>query len=361
MVKITKRSVEAAARTGKEYFLWDDELRGFGLRVHPSGRKIYLAQFRAGGRIRRVNIGPHGPITPDQARTEAMKHLSDVRLGSDPGAQRDRLRAAATMKAFGKRFLDEHVASHCKPSTQYEYRRCVDLFITPKLGTLKVIDVTRADVVELHQGLKETPYQANRVLGVLSIMFTLADTWGVRTDGINPCWKVKRYKEVKRERYLTPDEFARLGKVLREADGEPEAGSRNLHPAAAPDRVPSGGNTDPEMGLCGRPSGRPALAGFQDRGQGRAHRQGCAGRAGGHSPDRRQSLCHHRQGGGAISDRHPETVATDTHAGWVEYPTYPRSASLLRLGCTPAGCGPDHDRAVIGPHAGADHRALCAS
>ncbi|MFT9115116.1 MAG: site-specific integrase [Acetobacter malorum] len=223
MVKITKRSVEAATKTGKEYFLWDDELRGFGLRVHPSGRKIYLAQFRAGGRIRRVNIGPHGPITPDQARTEAMKHLSDVRLGGDPGAQRDRLRTAATMKEFGKRFLDEHVASHCKPSTQYEYRRCVDLFITPKLGTLKVIDMTRADVVELHQGLKETPYQANRVLGVLSIIFTLADTWGVRTDGINPCWKVKRYKEVKRERYLTPDELARLGKVLREADGEPEA------------------------------------------------------------------------------------------------------------------------------------------
>ncbi|MFT9198557.1 tyrosine-type recombinase/integrase, partial [Gluconobacter oxydans] len=107
--------------------------------------------------------------------------------------------------------------------TQYEYRRCVDLFITPKLGTLKVIDVTRADVVELHQRLKETPYQANRVLGVLSIMFTLADTWGVRSDGINPCWKVKRYKEVKRERYLTLDELARLGKVLREADGEPEA------------------------------------------------------------------------------------------------------------------------------------------
>ncbi|MDN7353322.1 tyrosine-type recombinase/integrase [Acetobacter senegalensis] len=223
MVKITKRSVEAAARTGKEYFLWDDELRGFGLRVHPSGRKIYLAQFRAGGRIRRVNIGPHGPLTPDQARTEAMKHLSDVRLGSDPGAQRDRLRTAVTLKEFGKRFLNEHVALHCKPSTQYEYRRCVDLFITPKLGTLKAIDVTRADIVELHQSLKETPYQANRVLGVLSIMFTLADTWGVRSDGINPCWKVKRYKEVKRERYLTPDELVRLGKALREADGEPEA------------------------------------------------------------------------------------------------------------------------------------------
>lgn len=138
--------------------------------------------------------------------------------------QRKRQLAASALWPMGDSNNDiASLASHCKPSTQYEYRRCVDLFIMPKLGTLKIIDVTRADVVELHQSLKETPYQANRVLGVLSIIFTLADTCYVRSDGINPCWKVKRYKEVKRERYLTPDELSRLGKVLREADGELEA------------------------------------------------------------------------------------------------------------------------------------------
>lgn len=127
------------------------------------------------------------------------------------------------MKEFGQRFLDEHVASHCKPSTQAEYKRSVELFINPKLGSHRIIDITRADVVEMHQSMKATPYQANRTLGVLSIMFTVAHTWGVRTDGVNPCWKVKRYKEVKRERYLTPDELARLGKVLRETNAEREA------------------------------------------------------------------------------------------------------------------------------------------
>lgn len=71
--------------------------------------------------------------------------------------------------------------------------------------------------------MKATPYQANHTLGAVSIMFTVAHTWGVRTDGINPCWKVKRYKEIKRERYLTTDELTRLGKVLREFDTEPEA------------------------------------------------------------------------------------------------------------------------------------------
>lgn len=223
MAKITKRSVDAAAPTDKEFFLWDDELKGFGLRVYPSGRKMYLAQFRSGGRLRRVNIGLHGAVTPDLARTEAMKHLSQVRLGADPAGERDRRKASPTMKEFGKRFLEEHVASHCKPSTQAEYKRSVELFINPKLGSHRIIDITRADIVEMHQSMKATPYQANRTLGVLSIMFTAAHTWGVRTDGVNPCWKVKRYKEIKRERYLTPDELARLGKVLRESNAEREA------------------------------------------------------------------------------------------------------------------------------------------
>ncbi len=223
MTKITKRSVDAAAPGEQEFFLWDEELKGFGLRVYPSGRKMYLAQFRAGGRLRRVNIGLHGVLTPDTARTEAMKHLSDVRRGSDPASERDRRKASPTMKEFGKRFLEEHVASHCKPTTQAEYKRSVELFINPKLGSHRIIDVSRTEVVELHQSLKSTPYQANRTLGVLSVMFTVAHSWGVRTDGVNPCWKVKRYKEIKRERYLTSDELARLGKVLRESASEPEA------------------------------------------------------------------------------------------------------------------------------------------
>lgn len=223
MAKITKRSVDGAAPGEREYFIWDEELKGFGLRVYPSGRKMYLAQFRAGGRVRRVNVGLHGAITAEDARTEAMKHLSVVRLGGDPAAERDRRKASPTMKEFGKRFLEEHVASHCKPTTQAEYKRSVELFINPKIGNHRIIDVTRGDIVELHQSMKATPYQANRTLGVLSIMFTVAHTWGVRTDGVNPCWKVKRYKEEKRDRYLTAEELARLGRVLRESNAEREA------------------------------------------------------------------------------------------------------------------------------------------
>ncbi len=94
-----------------------------------------------------------------------MKHLADVRLGGDPAGERDRRKASPTMKDFGQRFLDEHVASHCKPTTQAEYKRSVELFINPKIGTHRIIDVTRADVVELHQSLKATPLSGQPDLG----------------------------------------------------------------------------------------------------------------------------------------------------------------------------------------------------
>lgn len=74
----------------------------------------------------------------------------------------------------------------------------------------------RSDIAELHHALPETPYQANRTLGVLSKMFSLAEMWGMPPDGSNPCLHIKRYKKEKRERFLSAGEFARLGKVLDE-------------------------------------------------------------------------------------------------------------------------------------------------
>ena len=125
------------------------------------------------------------------------------------------------MKVLGRRFLEEYVPVHCKPSTAYEYQRSVKFFIDPRIGTRKVTEIQRSDIAELHHGMRETPYQANRTLGVLSKMFNLAELWGLRPDGSNPCLHVKRYKEQKRERSLNAEEFTRLGRVLDEilADG----------------------------------------------------------------------------------------------------------------------------------------------
>ena len=122
------------------------------------------------------------------------------------------------MRELGERFLDEYVPTHCRPSTAREYRRSVEIFINPKIGTRKVIDIERADIAKLDHGLRGKPYQANRTLGVLSKMFNLAEVWGLRPDGSNPCRHVKKYKEEGRERFLSDDEYNRLGKALRTAE-----------------------------------------------------------------------------------------------------------------------------------------------
>jgi integrase len=218
MAKLTKRVVDQASANSKAASLWDDELKGFGLRVWPSGRKVYIVKCRIKGRQRFITIGPHGPVTAEQARVRAFEILSEAKGGRDPAKELDQARKAPTMKGLGERFLKEHVAVRCKPSTQAEYKRSVELFINPKIGTRKVTDIERQDVTELHHGLSHIPYQANRTLGVLSKMFSLAEAWGIRPDGSNPCLHVKKYVEQKRARFLSPEEFAALGKALREVE-----------------------------------------------------------------------------------------------------------------------------------------------
>ena len=141
-------------------------------------------------------------------------------MGIDPRDADAKRKAEPVMTELGRRFLEEYVPTHCKPSTQGEYRRSVTLFIDPAIGEMRISEVERKDIAKLHFDMRDKPYQANRTLGVLSKMFTLAEVWGLRPDGSNPCRHVKRYKENKRERFLSPEETERLGEVLREAESE---------------------------------------------------------------------------------------------------------------------------------------------
>ena len=218
---ITKRSVDAIKGGGADTVYWDGELTGFGLRVRRSGRKSHVVQTRvAGGKLRWFTIGPHGPLNPDLARTRALEILASAKKGVDPRGAAARRDAEPSMADLGRRFLEEYVPVHCKPSPQQEYRRSVALFVDPAIGELRVPEVQRKDIAALHHGLRDKPYQANRTLGVLSKMFSLAEVWGWRPDGTNPCRHVKRCTEHKRERFLSEEETERLGEVLREAEEE---------------------------------------------------------------------------------------------------------------------------------------------
>ena len=218
--KLTKRAVEALKANGADTVYWDGELTGFGVRVRKSGRKNYVLQTRVRGKLRWFTIGQHGRITAVEARAAALEILAQAKKGIDPRDANARRKAEPVMVELGRRFLEEYVPAHCKPSTQAGYRRSVTLFIDPALGEMRISEVERKDIAKLHHDMHDKPYQANRALGVLSKMFSLAEVWGLRPDGSNPCRHVKRYKERMRERFLSPEETERLGEVLREAESE---------------------------------------------------------------------------------------------------------------------------------------------
>lgn len=220
--KIIKRTVDATLAGATDIYLWDDELKGFGLKVTPAGGKIYLVQYRLGGRagrVRRVTLGHHGsPWTADSARKEAKTILGEVAHGIDVatvrGAAKKASANAATFAELASRFLTEHVEAKRKDRTASEYRRLLDRVILPVLGKRLVLEITRQDVAKLHHAYRTTPYQANRVLAVLRKMFNLAEAWGDRPDGSNPCRHMEKFPEQKRERFLSADELARLGDAL---------------------------------------------------------------------------------------------------------------------------------------------------
>jgi integrase len=218
--RITKRAVDAAKAAEADSFLWDSALRGFGLKVTPKGRKIYLVQYRVGGRhgrTRRVTIGEHGsPWTPDAARKEAKRILGEVDAGRDPAAEKAKAKADKALAVVLEQFMAEHVRAKLKPRSRAEYERLAKLYIAPRLGRRPVGEIARSDVAALHYALRATPCQANRVLAVLSKFFAWAEKRGL-SEG-NPCRHVEKYRERRRERFLSEAELARLGEALAQAE-----------------------------------------------------------------------------------------------------------------------------------------------
>ena len=217
--KLTKRTVEAARPGDKDIILWDTDLTGFGCKVTPKGRRVYFAYYRTReGQQRRPTIGRHGAITCEQARDIARQWLAGAATGGDISAQRQAKKGAPTVAQLCERYLKEHAEPHKKPRSVAEDRRLIEKRIIPRLGRKKAHAVMRADVLALHHALRATPYEANRTVALLSKLFNLAEAWGIRPDGSNPCRHVKRFREMKRERFLSESELARLGDTLVEAE-----------------------------------------------------------------------------------------------------------------------------------------------
>ena len=214
-LRLTKRVVDTLSVEGKEAVFWDHDLAGFGVRVYPTGRKVYVVQSRGPGGPKRKTLGRHGEISTDEARKQAAILIDRIKQGKDPASA-----AEFTVSGLAERFMRVHAADHWKPGTVAQYRHTLDKHILPSLGAMVLGEVEGGDVMALHHRLRDTPRAANTAVEVLSRMFTLAEAWGLTPPGNNPCHAVRRYRKRPRERFLTPEEFRRLGRVLMDAEAD---------------------------------------------------------------------------------------------------------------------------------------------
>jgi integrase len=220
--RITKRVVDGLKPGATEYFHWDPELVGFGVRVQPSGARSYVVKYRVGsGRTaptRRMTIGQVGKLTPDEARILAKKALGAVAHGGDPAAERTAERRATTLRELSEVFLAEHVEAKRKASTAALYRDILRRLVLPELGNRKAAAIATAEFARLHLSMRDHPYQANRMLAVVGSLYAFAEKRKLVPPGTNPVRGIEKYPERGRERFLSVAELTRLGEAIREGE-----------------------------------------------------------------------------------------------------------------------------------------------
>jgi len=227
--KLTKSAVEKLASGGREIIYWDSSLRGFGIRVKPNGTKSYVVQYRnrMTGRSKRQTIGRVGPLLSFAcARKSAMRLLSEAAQGGDPVEAKRTARKAETMAFLADQYLEQHARPKKRAKSVANDISMLNGIILPALANRKVVEVNHRDIQALHNGLRDTPYRANRALALLSKMFELSIRWGWRSD--NPAKGVGRFPEEKRHRWLSEEELARLLGALNDHPNQSAANAIRL-------------------------------------------------------------------------------------------------------------------------------------
>lgn len=220
-LKLTKTLIDGTRAEARDIELRDTIVPGFLCKVTPSGSKVFMVQYRTNDGLRRKpSIGRFGELSVEQARVIASDVLAEVRRGFDPSARKAADRKAPMVTDLCKRFISDYCMMRNKPASVATYQRIIDVKIIPFMGNVKVKDVTRQHMTDFMKQNMHAPIQANRVLATLSKMFNMAEVWGYRPDGTNPCRHVPRNAERGKTRLITDDELVKLYRYLDRAEAE---------------------------------------------------------------------------------------------------------------------------------------------
>jgi len=215
-IKLTKSAVDAAHPQAQAVELRDTLVPGFLCKITPSGRKVFMLQYRTNaGERRKPALGQYGELTVEQARSLAQEWLAQVRRGGDPGAAKTEARKAPTVEELCKKFMEDHSKKRNKPSTRVGYQGVIDRCIIPLLGRKKVHAVKRPDIAGLMEKLSYKQTEANKAFSILRKMFNLAEVWGYRPDGTNPCRHVPMFPAGKSTHLISDED---MGKLFRQLD-----------------------------------------------------------------------------------------------------------------------------------------------
>ncbi|MBF8721826.1 tyrosine-type recombinase/integrase [Pseudomonas guariconensis] len=220
-IKLTKSAVDAAQPQAQPIELRDTLVPGFLCKITPAGRKVFMLQYRTNaGERRKPALGQYGELTVEQARSLAQEWLAQVRRGGDPAADKAEARKAPTVKELCVKFMEDYSKQRNKPSTQKGYQSVIDRNIIPMIGRLKVRDVKRPDIAGMMKKMAHKPADANRTFGVMRRMFNLAEVWGYRSDGTNPCRHVPMYPNGKATHLISDEDMGRIFRQLDKLEAE---------------------------------------------------------------------------------------------------------------------------------------------
>ncbi len=188
----------------------DTELKGFGIRIMPSGARRYFIHSQHEGRRLWKTFDAADTVTVAQARQRARAILAAYRNGdsTDSGIEKDVLFETAAEDVF------VHYERLWKPGTLRVNRHYLHRQILPFFAGRMISAITRQDVAAWFRTLHATPAAANRSAPILSVIMQKAESWGYRPENSNPCVGIRRYRETRRERFLLPEEYRSLAAVL---------------------------------------------------------------------------------------------------------------------------------------------------